>query len=241
MTTGERVDQVRGRDRGLTTAEVLAVLAGEITPTELDSTIYGGTPVAIDPDDAGAAGTAATLSRSDHAHEFLTATAVALTETATSSEGTSGDAARADHVHATNVLPWGVVAQQVETTNDGGHSADTATDFALSNVPVVAGRLYAIHMHSDVLFASVDVNARWVLRLRLNGSNIAVFEDLEPRVGGNSRRVSDATCYWEAPTTQATDDFDVFADEIVNGADITLEASATNPRWFTITDIGEAP
>jgi hypothetical protein len=136
-------------------------------------------------------------------------------------------------------IPRGIIDQQPETTNDGPHSADAATDFALNNVPVIAGHTYALHLHTDLAFASVDVASRWVLRLRVNGSNEAVFEDCEPRVGGVTRRMVDATCYWVAPTTQATDDFTVFADEVAGaGADITLEASGTNPRWFTISDCG---
>lgn len=138
-------------------------------------------------------------------------------------------------------IPRGIIAEQEETTDDGPHSADAATDFALNNVPVIAGHRYAFELHTDLSFASVDVNARWVIRFRVNGSNVSVFDDLEPRVGGVSRRVIDATCHWTAPTTQATDDFTVFADEIVNGADITLEASATNPRTFTCIDLGVDP
>jgi hypothetical protein len=239
MGTGERVDQIRGRDRRQV-IETGDLLDNAVTSAKLNDDVYGNVaPSAIDPDDAGAAGTAGgRLSPVDHQHAAPAGTPSGLILTGTSAEGSGASFARNDHQHATDELPWGVVARQTITANNGGHSVDTATDFALNNVPVVAGRLYAIHMHTSTLFSSVDVTARWVLRLRLNGANFAVMEDLEPRVGGDSRRMSDATAYWVAPTTQATDDWDILADEIVNGAVLTLEGSATNPRFFTITDLG---
>jgi hypothetical protein len=138
-------------------------------------------------------------------------------------------------------FPRGIIRQQVLDTSNGAHSADATTDFSLTNVSVVAGRTYAIHLHSRCLIGSLDVNSRWLVRLRLNGSNLDLFEDVEPRVGGNTRRMIDATCYWTAPTTQATDDFDVFADEQAGDSAITFEASSVSLRTFTITDVGVIP
>jgi hypothetical protein len=131
-----------------------------------------------------------------------------------------------------------IVAQQKLTSDSAVFSADGSSDFVLNNVPVIQNHVYAVHAHSDVTYASVDVDARWVVRLRVNGANNSVLADMEPRVAGVVRPPFSPTVYWTAPATQPTDDFTIFMDLAVAGATVQFEASATNPRFFTIIDHG---
>lgn len=71
--------------------------AGSITTTMLASSVYGGTPTTIDPDDAGAAGTGTTISRSDHQHAITTGTPASVGTA--NAEGAGTGFARDTHVH----------------------------------------------------------------------------------------------------------------------------------------------
>lgn len=71
--------------------------AGGITTTNFASSVYGGTPTAIDPDDAGAAGSATTISRSDHQHAIVTGTPASVGTA--NAEGAGTGFARDTHVH----------------------------------------------------------------------------------------------------------------------------------------------
>lgn len=73
------------------------VAAGGITTTNFASSVYGGTPTAIDPDDAAAAGTATTVSRSDHQHAIVTGTPASVGTA--NAEGAGTGFARDTHVH----------------------------------------------------------------------------------------------------------------------------------------------
>lgn len=94
---GIRREQIRGF--GLRAGEVGAdqIADGSITPTELNASIYGGTPTSIDPDDAGSAGVATTLSRSDHQHAMTTGTPASVGTA--NAEGSGTGFARDTHVH----------------------------------------------------------------------------------------------------------------------------------------------
>lgn len=136
-------------------------------------------------------------------------------------------------------IPRGIVAKQTLTADGAILSADGVTDMAVSNVPVIQGHTYAIHLHAEVTFADLGfTNDRWVLNCRLNGVMIDRFYNLMPAQAGNTSITADATVYWVAPTTQSTDDFDVFADEVAGDATIQLRGSATTPRTLTVIDLG---
>lgn len=255
MTTGLRRDQIRGfeiragevgtdelADGSVTTAKLGdnqvttgKILDGTILVGDWNANVYGGTPTSIDPDDAGAAGTAITVSRSDHQHQATAATAVALTNTATSSEGVATTWSRSDHVHATDALPWGILAHQTLDVNNGAHSVDADTDMVLNNVSVVNGRAYAVHAHSQI-----DLNngpGDWLIRLRLNGVD---FRDL-CRVQTTATDLTimmDATVYWFPTVTASTDDLLVRVDEQSGTSDITLNGSAAQLRTLSLIDLG---
>jgi len=238
---GIRREQIRGF--GLRSAEVTTenIVDGTIQPGDLNSAVYGGVPPAVNPDDAGTAGVATTLSRSDHEHPFPCATPSDLTETQTSAEGSSSSSARADHTHATTVLPWGLVARQTLTAASSTFTGDSATDMVLNNVSVVQGRLYMA-----LIAGLADMSAatgQWQLNLHVNGTFVGTFTRLVNEVAGAARHPINGVVFWTAPTTQATDDFTVEADERTGTSDVTLVGGtdATNPpRTFAIFDVGVA-
>lgn len=247
--------------------------AGAITTTNFASSVYGGAPGSIEPDDAGTAGTATTVSRSDHEHAivaaapgsitpddaaaegnatsfarsnhvhgFTCATAAALTRTNTPGEGVASSSARSDHVHSLGVLPWGVVHRSTYTSANGPHSADATTDMAANNVSVIAGHLYEIKVNG--LAALSALTGAWQINCHLNGSYLGTFTRITNEIAGATRDPINGSVFWEAPSTQATDDFTVEADLRTGTATITLVggSDATDPpRELVIVDLGDAP
>lgn len=206
---------------------------GSVGVGALDSTVYGGTPVAIDPDDIGAAGSALTLSRSDHAHEFLTATAAALTKTAASSEGSSGDGARADHVHATDALPWGIMSPRFTSTANSSAYTDTAvTDFAIADMVVDSTRLYKVHFHCADVQSSAAGNKNIHFRVDATVTQQIAFVDT---ITGLDHVPVSAGFLWTP--TSGTKDLDVQV-VIAGGGTFTFNAAASDPRWFWVEDVG---
>lgn len=132
----------------------------------------------------------------------------------------------------------GIVRQFDEDIDSSTFSDDADTDMVLNNVPVVAGRTYAIHLHSRFIFASLVADARWVIRLRLNGVDFDIFDDLQPVTLGNTRGTIDATVYWTPSVSAATDDLLVRLDKLADGAQLTLVGSGTGKRTLTLTDVG---
>jgi hypothetical protein len=125
----------------------------------------------------------------------------------------------------------GITAQFEATANGATLTVDTVTDMVLNNVPVIAGDTYAIHLNTRIsLTAGGGV---WVLEARVNGTKIGEFGWVQV----NAQDVVDGTVYWDAPVTQATDDFDVFANEITVGSDLVLVGAAGVPRTLTITNV----
>lgn len=134
------------------------------------------------------------------------------------------------------VTAFGMVDQFTATANSSGYTADTATDMVLNNVSVVAGRTYCFHLHTWTnLSAAVG---DFGLDLRLNGTIIDRLGYVQNVTATSENRMVDGMCFWTAPTTQATDDFDVYANELGGAATLTLTASAAVPRKFTVIDLG---
>lgn len=133
----------------------------------------------------------------------------------------------------------GPLARVLRTSNTPNWAADSTTDMFLSEVSVVAGRTYALHLHASALHASFDINARFVLNARVDLTTVGRFDDFRT-TGGEFRRVVDSTVHWTA-TTEPTVDIDVFVNEVVNGSTLQLEGSSTVPRHLTIYDLGVVP
>jgi len=213
-----------------------AIQDGSVTPAKLHTSVYGASTVAIDPDDAAAAGVAATVSRSDHAHEFLTAAPSALALTATNSEGSSGDGARADHGHSTNALPWGIVGTpQVQTGNSSGFTADdTTADFQLTGISVSDTRRYFVCLDSD--YQITPVPGRWLINLHVGGTPTNRLWDIDHASGGPNNGYINARKLWLPSTGTFT--LDVGVDEITDGSTLTFTAAATATRVFWVEDAG---
>lgn len=138
---------------------------------------------------------------------------------------------------ASKLAQMGVVAQFVSTANGSTLTGTTDTDMVLNNVPVIAGDLYAIHLHTRVDHTAAG--GRWNAILNVNGSTVGTLAVSQNETALATVRQWDGTVYWTASVTQATDDFVVQAVETAGGtADIQLVASATAPRWLTITNVG---
>lgn len=134
-------------------------------------------------------------------------------------------------------LPRGIIAQFVETTNDGPHTADTVSDMQLPNIQVVDGRTYKLEV-----IVSVAVSAaagRWDGIFRADGSSIGrAFSTLNvSSTSDPALNMAHSPAYYTATATGLVD-FDLFLDEVVAGSDITLGANANVPRWLTLIDMG---
>lgn len=136
----------------------------------------------------------------------------------------------------------GVVARQVLTAPTSTISTDVDSDMTLLNVAVVAGRIYAVHLHTTLAWASLDAAAHWALRLRIDGVDTAVLADVKlGDVNSGARVPVDGTVYWTPAATGAASDLLVRLDLVAGSCDISLQATGTNPRTLTLIDLGLAP
>lgn len=131
-----------------------------------------------------------------------------------------------------NSLPRGIVDQESLTTNNA-HSVDGVTDLNLTNVPVVAGRTYEVHLHTQF---DLSAAGTWHLVFRVNGSTVDRFATINE--GAAKVDTIDATVYWTPSASGSTDDLDVFADEVAGAATLTLQGAAGISRTLTLTDVG---
>jgi hypothetical protein len=92
-----------------------------------------------------------------------------------------------------------------------------------------------VHLHTLVELSAAA--GQWNVFLRVNGSNFGRFDRL---VGAEVQRpMVDASLFWTPAVDSSTDDLDVFVDEVVGGADLTLLGSADDLlRTLTVTDLG---
>lgn len=127
-----------------------------------------------------------------------------------------------------------VVPPQILVTNNGAHTGSATTDHVLNDVPGVVGHWYGVHLHTQVLVNSVDVNANWFLTLTVDGSGYDDFDRYETRVLGSTRRVTDSTILW-TPPSNGVFDLGVTVNELVDGADLTLEGGGFLRRQFYVT------
>lgn len=129
----------------------------------------------------------------------------------------------------------GKIAQQELTANSAPVSGDGTGDMSLTNVPVYAGRLYGVHMHSRY-----DINAagEWAAECHLNGTKIGEFGFFNHP--GASDGLIDGTVWWEPSVTTITDDLTLVWNELAGTSTVTLIAAANTPRWLTLLDYGLA-
>lgn len=156
-------------------------------------------------------------------------TAAALTKTATSGAGSGSSWAHDNHVHATSVLPWGIVARQSLTVDSSGFTVSGATDMTVSFTADVT-RLYKIVWHTPWQLTSTG---RWLITAN-DGSDFHRLADVADSEGPSG--VFDAAVYWEPSAGAKT--LTVNVTEIVNGSTLQFIAGATFPRQFWVEDIG---
>lgn len=200
---------------------VTVVDPASITTTNLATSVYGGTPTAIDPDDAGAAGTATTISRSDHQHAAACGTPVAVGTAL--AEGSGATLARNDHVHEL-----------------GAGSIDTAGQFAAGVVDSAALGAGAVTAPKRTInYARVRRNANQ----SINNATLTPIswdtEDADPGgfwTAGSPTQlivvttgVHDIGCHvaWAANTTGRRELVILHGLTLVSG--ITFDAISTNP------------
>ncbi len=229
MTTGLRRDQHRGWE----------LRPGEVTPTELASSVYGvvGSISTIDPDDTASAGVATTVARADHQHAFTCDTPSALTETTTSAEGSSSSHARADHVHATSVLPWGLLAAPtVLTADSSATSGGTELDLALDQtVTTTAGRRVRLMFTFRNLLGSIAAE-EFEIRFKENGTQVAAFRG---QVHETTANIDPPACVHTYVPTTGSRTFEVFLVRVTGATgNAIVKAGATFPATFTVEDVG---
>jgi len=146
----------------------------------------------------------------------------------------------ADETEDLSMAARGVIARFESEANDSGgpYSGDSVTDMVLSDVPVVAGRIYAVHLHTLIEFSATS-SAAWNVFLRIDGNNHGPFDRLE--ASEVQRPMVDKTLYWE-PDTTGTYDLDVYLDEATGSVTASLLGSGSNlRRTLTVIDLGLAP
>lgn len=231
MGTGERVDQVRGRDR-TQVVDTGDLVDDAVTSAKLNNDVYATSVSAIDPDDAAVTGTVGgRLSPFDHQHAAPAGVPAALTKTATSSESAGTAFARDAHVHATSALPWGIVGRDIFTSDSAGYSTGATTDFSLT-VTVSDTRLYRVHLSAQVTVSGAG--GAWSAELHEGGTGVGRFFRYVFGAGVSETPPAEGILWLPATAT-------VTADVRLTGAGggtLTFIGSATNPRQFWIEDIG---
>lgn len=122
------------------------VPSGGVTTTNFASSVYGGTPTAIDPDDAGAAGTGTTISRSDHQHAIVTGTPASVGTA--NAEGAGTGFARDTHVHdigAGAIDDAAMIVDGVITAAKSNHEAWTSATPTFSGITQGTGFTSSMH------------------------------------------------------------------------------------------------
>lgn len=224
MATGARLEEVRGLEALARRQFVLDLftLATAQNP-----------PPSIDPDDAAALGVVARFAKEDHQHAITTNAPASLTKTAANAESAGTGFARDAHVHATDVLPWGIVARHQLTGDSSGFSAPGTADWLLDEVPVDASRLYEITLISAWgITAATD---RALIAVHADGTQVARLGDTDT-VGAGSFNVMSASCFWEPAT--GTPDLDIRITGLTGAGTFTFFAGATFPRQLYVKDIG---
>jgi hypothetical protein len=242
--TGERVDQIRGRDRRqvVQTADIAdgavttpKILDDAVTAAKLANDVYGNVaPSAIDPDDAAAAGTVGgQLSPVDHQHAAPAGTPSGLILTGTSAEGSGASLARNDHQHATDELPWGILTpRQNLTSNSAGYATGATTDFSLA-ITVDNTRAYRVHLVGQISVSGAG--GTWAGDLHEAGTAVARMFRHTFAASVAETPGGETALYLPASSGAVTIDIRLNG---TGGGTFTYLGSATAPRAFWVEDIG---
>lgn len=135
----------------------------------------------------------------------------------------------------TTSFPRGAITGKgfVSLANSIGYTADTDTDFAINNLPVIAGRTTRFFFASRY---TISAAGSWALEFKANGTKVdeVGFIDAAAAQTGYVSGWAD----WTAPTTQATDDFVVTANELAGASTLTFIGAGNTPRSLKPSDAG---
>lgn len=136
--------------------------------------------------------------------------------------------------------PGSILAQFRGIDDDGPHTVSGVTDMAFSR-EIVPGRTYRIEFVGAVTVTAVG-GPRWDLVYRANGTHIGrALTTLQFSAAGGDPSTGARPAYFSPVTTSGIVDFDLFANEITGGSDLTIQATSTVPRWLTLWDCGIIP
>lgn len=131
-----------------------------------------------------------------------------------------------------------VVALVQESTSPAALTADGDLELFRNNLSVVSGHTYGFWVDFVLQWASFDIDARWDIWLMVNGATYERFTVIQPLITGVSHQPVRGEIFWVAPATQATDDFVIRGDEVIDGAIIQAAGSSTLKRKLKVTDYG---
>lgn len=238
MTQGERRDQHRGWELRNDEVQARHLADDIIDDSHLNPSVFGavGTITTIDPDDAAAAGASGKVADAAHQHAFTSGTASSLAKTASNSEGSSSSHARADHGHATDALPWGLLAAPATlTSNSSATSGTTELDLAVDiTATVTSGRKIRLEFSCRNLIGSIAGDL-FEIRFKENSTQVAAFR---VQVHETTAHMDLHTCRHVYTPTAGSRTFEVFLVRVGGTGNANVVASSTEPAVFTVEDIG---
>jgi hypothetical protein len=109
------------------------------------------------------------------------------------------------------------------------------TDMSLGALDLQAGRRYRVNLDTQLNYGgSFTV---WRLWLDVDGSEYALMWVEE--AGSDDVNV-DSTALWDCPA-DGVHTFVIRGVRMASTSNMTMQASATNPRWLWLEDVGKAP
>lgn len=139
--------------------------------------------------------------------------------------------------NTSNTLPRGLVTGGLQrlVANDAARAAGANTDMTLTPT-VIAGRTYAVHLHSQLSFGTAA--AVYALGFTVDGVATGRFDrwTAADTAAGSTTGHTSSTIFW-TPAASGTPTIRVVNDA-GSGGTVTLTAAAGNPRTLTVSDQG---
>ncbi len=145
---------------------------------------------------------------------------------------TSLGAATADSDAAQFGQTMKLVKRQVLTSDSTAYSASGDTDMTVTGVPVVLGRVYPVHFHSQV---TVNAAGTWRVILKVGGSD---YDRIHHMVWGSSGVITISVWTEYVPTSTTTLTFTIALSEVAGTSTMTLNGAAAVRRRLSIYDGG---
>lgn len=234
-TPPNAVDTAAIQDNAVTTAKIAD---GTILSTDLNASAYGtvGQITAIDAGDTAAAGATAKVADAGHQHAVSTGTPSGLTKTTTSAENNGTTLARNNHTHATDALPWGLLAAPTTLTADSSAtSGTTELDLGLDiTATQTAGRRVRLTFSFRNLLGSIAAD-EFEVRFKENSTQVAAFRG---QVHETTANIDPPACIHTYVPTTGSRTFEVFLVRVTGTGNAVVKAGATFPATFTVEDVG---